>query len=78
MTISVRHVLICNYDIVLCCHVISKIVIYYEPKQTVEESKINLFKNLIVFCLKKHSTLLILCFPNISQVVQSLTIFVSK
>lgn len=73
-----RHVFILNSDVVLRNHVVCQVVIDNEPQKSIHQGVVHLFVDFLKLGLHQDNTLIVLHVPNISQVIDALTPFVSK
>lgn len=72
------HVLVCKHSVVLGSDIIGQVVIENQPKQTIEEGQIDLLIDLREHRLHQNIAFAVICLPNISQVVNSLTPLVNQ
>ena len=63
--------LIVNDNVVLCSHVVGYVVVYYQPKQPVEQGQVNLLIQLLKGSLHHHITLSLTGVPHVLEVIDT-------
>lgn len=63
--------LIIDNNIVLCCHIISNVVVHNEPQQPIQQGQVNLLIHLLKLWLKKHIAFTFCYIPDILQIVDT-------